>query len=413
MNTLSRKFRLLFTLLLVLCLVLVVFVFDSTISRYIKQQRDEIYATYTSLYFESDLKDGSVVLENGEAYLSFKLKNYIGEDITKRKLTYQIGSLSLVDINKNSIDVDSSGNMTQIIDGVKTEYNGDLYVQDVWGTPQLVGKNSNKYNISIIDNDGDVDTNGDYCFPYTIGTEGTADNHTVTVKINRIAGPNLDGNEEISIVVQLKEPYSEILIINVKVMNHLISHNISTKTVYETEYDVVNVQTANIFSHYYDDTTDSYKPRNYTVTENGTKYLYEFTPKAFKIELSFKGYLFHRLKLNNYHIDITGDTTSSNESIVGSYMEELNNSSTNGSIIGYAPQGSDFSIEFLNVDSDSYQISAMIYVYLVKYKIESDSSLTKVEEKYYPYIPAFGGYPEFANVDANDNPVKSPMISSN
>ena len=40
----------------------------------------------------------------------------------------------------------------------------------------------------------------------------------------------------ISIVVQLNSPYEEVYIINIKIMNHLISYSLTTKDTYETTH---------------------------------------------------------------------------------------------------------------------------------------------------------------------------------
>lgn len=404
---LGRKFRFLFTLLVVLSLLLVVFVLDSTVSRYIKQERDEIYATYTSLYFESDIKNGSVVLENNEAYFNFKLRNYVGEDITKRKVVYTITNPSYVTIDKKPITVDSKGNMT--VDG--GAYTGEQYVLDVWGEPQLVGSDSHNYNIQILENDGEkVDTNK-YQFPYENGTEGQATSHTITVKIDRIAEGDLSSNENISIVVQLNEPYAEVFIINVKIMNHLISYSLTTKKIYETTFDVIDIQTANIFS--YEEKNGNYTQRAVQVIEDDVNYIYEYTSKPFKIEYKFKGFYIEWINLNDLHIDIFDvNDTEDKENIVNNYLGQITNNKDSGSITLYAPQSSNFSVEFLKVN-DTNSITTMVYVYLKKYSVDNYGNKSSlISEGYFQYKTAFGGYSDFDGVDGSGNPIFATVIEN-
>ena len=413
----DRKFRLLFTLLLVLCLLLVVHVFDTTLSRYIKQERDEIYATYTSLYFESDIKNGSVVLENNTAYFNFKLRNFVGEDITKRAVDYTIKNPSYVTETKETINVDEFGNMT--VNG--NPYTGNQYVLDVWGEPQLVGSDSHNYDIQILDNDGMKISSNQYRFPYEVGTEGQAANHTVTVKITRIAPDELSANENISIVVQLNSPYEEVYIINIKIMNHLISYSLTTKDTYETTFDVIGIQTANIFSHEYKKSLGTYIPREITIIENEVvdevnkevEYIYAFTSKPFMIDYKFSGFLLERLNLNDLHMDIFDLIKGEDrENIINNYLGELNNDSTNGNVVIYVPQSSNFYIELFKT-SDTYSISSMVYVYLEKYSVDNNGNkLTKVSEGYYPYTTTFGGYEELNGVDGEGKPIYTTIITS-
>lgn len=387
-----KKLKLLTVLLSTLIICLVVVVVDETISRYIKQERDEIYATYTSLYFESDLKNGTVVLENNEAYLSFKLKNYIGEDITKRDITYEIKSPNYVTKQGDEIVVDQFGNMTVN----SNEYTGEQYVKDVWGAPQLVGNDSHKYDVDIIDNDGVKVSDTLYKFPYQTSTEGQASSHTITVKIQRIASSTFTKDEDISVVVQLNEPYHEVLIINVKIMNHLISYSHTTSKVFETTFDAIKLQTVNVFSHVYDEAKKYYVDRIRTVEESGKKYAYVYTANPFIIEFDFKGLYLERLNLQDLHINLKNLNTSGNyDHITESYLKELINDPNGGKYVGYAPQASDFSIEFLKVSND-YAINVMIYIYLEKYEVDASGNITNlVEAKYYPYTSVYGGYSEF------------------
>ena len=46
-------------------------VVEDTSSRYIEQQKDQVYATYTALYFESDIDYATLAIDNNNAYINF------------------------------------------------------------------------------------------------------------------------------------------------------------------------------------------------------------------------------------------------------------------------------------------------------------------------------------------------------
>ena len=85
-----RLHVLLMLVFLFVILLLVNISFNPTSSRYIKQEKDEILALYTSLYFNSDRNHMSMSLEDNKGYVNFKLMNYIGEDVTQRDIEYII-----------------------------------------------------------------------------------------------------------------------------------------------------------------------------------------------------------------------------------------------------------------------------------------------------------------------------------
>ena len=90
-KTFYKRLNLLIMLVFLLVIILLVNIsLNPTSSRYIKQEKDEILALYTSLYFNSDRNNMSMSLEDNKGYVNFKLMNYIGEDVTKRDIEYII-----------------------------------------------------------------------------------------------------------------------------------------------------------------------------------------------------------------------------------------------------------------------------------------------------------------------------------
>ena len=78
-KTFYKRLNLLIMLVFLLVIILLVNIsLNPTSSRYIKQEKDEILALYTSLYFNSDRNNMSMSLEDNKGYVNFKLMNYIG-----------------------------------------------------------------------------------------------------------------------------------------------------------------------------------------------------------------------------------------------------------------------------------------------------------------------------------------------
>ena len=90
-KTFYKRLNLLIMLVFLLVIILLVNIsLNPTSSRYIKQEKDEILALYTSLYFNSDRNNMSMSLDDNKGYVNFILMNYIGEDVTKRDIEYII-----------------------------------------------------------------------------------------------------------------------------------------------------------------------------------------------------------------------------------------------------------------------------------------------------------------------------------
>lgn len=389
----KARIKLLVTLLSVLCLLLVVYVLDTTVSRYIKQERDEIYATYTSLMFESNVQNGAAVLENDVAYFNFKLMNFIDEDITKREIEYKVVEPSYIDSDKKDLKVDEKGKLTYLEGGAT--YTGEkLYVKDVWGEPVEIGKNTNMYKIEMISNDGEINANSNYVFPYELGTEGQADTHSLTVKLTRKVHSNVKVNEQISIVVQLIQPYSEVYIINLKIVEKLITYNVQKIEKFGADFLALSLQTANIFSY-------SGSTKN-EFTINGTNYT--ISPKGFEVIVEFDNIYFNKIKLNSSHAIPGGE--SSNIDISKTYLKSLDNdiSDGKGSVKLYIPQSADFTLEFLPLalpSGETYKFQITFNVLLVD---------GKGNEVYKKYTLSLGGYEEFDNTGYIDITVDDILV---
>ncbi|MBQ2892479.1 MAG: hypothetical protein IJE45_06260 [Bacilli bacterium] len=356
MQARKRFFRLL-SVLIILVAVLTVMVCSllvtDTKTRYIKREHDEIIAHYTDLYCDNTGDGAVVALENGVGYVNFEIMNYIGEDVTKRDITYNIQTIDTF-YNENGYEIESSALASAPA----------LYVKDVWGKPQLIEKDSYKYDVSIIKNDGEKIEGANVEYPYLFSYEERKESavgkvHNVTVKLTRTDSSEMKvgSTEKVSLVIQLEKPYKEVYIIDIVVSNRYIVF--STKNVEEFEIDMVDVhvQTYDIFKY------DSLGNVNNGLTTN-TKY----SSRPFKVVFEWKDMIVNENDFNFIHNSQNGvmsgvfDSTTDGTDISKPFVESINQSKNYGSLTMYVPQSASFSFSCLPTSENACMI-AKVYVY--------------------------------------------------
>lgn len=346
-----------------------------TNTRYIKKETDEIRGYYTSLYFQGTGEGNCIVLEKGVGHTSFELMNYIDEDVTKRDIEYNIRTLKTY--------YDKTGNVIQPSD------DQDLYVKDVWGNPKPIANNTYKYEISVVNNTGEIGsggtTGGDYLFSYQQnGTTGIGKKHSVTLKIERKSEyGEADKIERISIVVDLVKPYKEVYIINMVIVNRLIAFTNLETTQFEVPLQSLDIQTADVFSR--------------DVSIDGV--VKTVTSKAFKVTLKWEnlildkrdvGILHNVVSLDEIMKAINGTASASNIDISKPYIIGLTYNSddiTTGELQLYIPQSSGFNIDFFPT-SEVYNVYAKVEI------LNSDT--------YVVYDESYGGYTN-SEITLNDS----------
>lgn len=295
----SQK-RLLVLGLLIVTLIFV-YVFQTwllpTLTRYIYREQDEIRAHYTALYFASTGEGKTIALENDEGFVEFDLRNYIGEKVTQRDIVYTI--------SKPSVFYDDSGNaIADVKSYLEESSDNELHVLDVWGKPKKVEKSTYLYDVEIVKNNGEVYSEGVYAFSYEkLGSSAVGKVHNVTCKVSRnsqeIPTVNyLETGEEptISLVVQLSQPYKEVLIINMKISELLITFSHKEIDMFNVMFDKVYIQTADLFA--YNKSTNTQR----TQAIAGGKNYYQFNSYAFKVTITWSGYVLDEDKLEDIHI---------------------------------------------------------------------------------------------------------------
>lgn len=337
----KRKFISLFSLFLVLIVVLVVMLgFSSshnpTSTRYIKREKDEIKAYYSSLYFDATGEGSGIAIEDNVGYVSLDLKNYIDDNVTKRDIEYKIETLDQY--------YDKNGNTLTNPDGSQ-----DLYVLDLWNQPNKIENDTCKYKINIESNNGEQSSSGNYLFKYEErGSSGVGKTHKVTLKVERkeeLLDPIVN-TERISVVVEILKPYKTIYIINMYVTNRLILFADMNTELFDTQFKTLQVQTANVFAYTKEDTPMQ-------------------TAKAFKVTLSWTNVILNENMLKTIHnnvLDLLGTTNADNLDISKPYIVKIDQDTNTGELIIYVPQCSNFNLNFLPTSND-FEVKAKVEIW--------------------------------------------------
>ena len=348
----------------ILSVVLLGQLIGPSFAKYIKTEKDKIVAYYTALYLDSDGDGKTVSIENSTGYLNFKLMNYIGEDVTKRDIVY--------DIHAPETFYDKSGNVLtgdQIKEHAEDPNKG-IYVLDVWGTPIRIGSDTYKYQQSIIKTDAEekeIKYKGvlkifDAFLYEELGSSAVGKIHNITVQLKRDPSTAFDksGIEDISIVVHLIEPYEEVFVIDITSSEKLIVFSNSSVDMFEIPFERLFVQTANIFSHVKGTSNERIY---YDKTNSNTSY--KMTSRGFKLELYWENMMLDEKHLNAIHLKHIGD--ADNVDMTKPYIISLD--SDNNKLVLYVPEASNFYLDFLVINTEkTVKVEANVYAYVLKGK---------------------------------------------
>ena len=331
--------------LALILLIAVQIIFLPTVARYVKQESDKIIASYTSLYMSSDGEGKVVSVEDKLGYLNLKLMNYEDSNVTQRDIEYTVSRpTKFYNANGEAIADDD-------IETYLANPSNQLHVLDVWNQPQVVGRDTYKYTQSIASSDGET-KNGNYLFSYEkLNNSAVGKIHNLLIEFHRDRGSDFRGTEDVSIIVQLSRPYREVFIINVKVSDKLIVFSNTDALVYETTFQRLYIQSADIFSHY-KGTTESLREYENRIDSSKTV---KIAPRALQVTIKWDNFYFDVNCLKDYHLsgdNIPGiNNTAGNIDISKPYVSNLD--IANKTLIMYVPQGSNFYLDFLQIDKDA------------------------------------------------------------
>lgn len=368
----KRKF---FARTLIMLFTLSVFLFlllsnslTTTSTRFVKQDKDEIYAKYTALYFRTSVKEAAIAYENGKAYISFEVFNYEGTWVTQRDIEYKVR------INEVDYYYNDGSNYVPIED--KVNHTGPVYVKDVWGNNVEVGEDTLKYNSDLIEFqgesvtrnilDGEGNKTGEYTNQYftyePLGATGVSKSHKLTVELNRINPiETLGEDEKVSLVIELVQPYRQIYVINLTITDKIITFASNDSEKFETALETIKCQTVNVFSHTYNN------KNRVTVSDydslNGKKYLSE----GVLVEFVFDGLYLDENNLGTIHMPSNGSSYSNIDItqpfIIPQNGDAVTYNDNTGTLRMYVPQASEFELYFLPI-TEQYSVKVNIQVSL-------------------------------------------------
>ena len=285
--------------------------------------------------------------------------NYIGEDVTQRDIEYKIVRPSTF------YDIDGNEIATADLAGADK-----LYVLDVWGNPQEVAKSTYLYTVNVLSNTGESSGSGNYEFTYEkLGTSAVGKTHHVNLQLTR-DGDELETDEDISIVVQLIEPYKEVYIINMNASSRIITFSQAKTNKFDIDFDELHIQSADLYGYFKNGSTR--KSVEYLQEEN--KYQDSFTSKAIKLTIDWTGFILDEMLLEDLHNGTNGSpdigTGGSNVNSDLTYVDitkptiaSIKATRTTGQLVIFIPQSSDFSLFFLRkADTGTVKVKIEIYV---------------------------------------------------
>lgn len=350
--------------LALILLIAVQIIFLPTVARYVKQESDKIVASYTSLYMSSDGEGKVVSVEDKLGYLNLKLMNYEDSNVTQRDIEYTISRpTKFYNANGEAIADDD------IETYLKTAGN-QLHVLDVWNQPQVVGRDTYKYTQNIASSDGET-KNGNYLFSYEkLNNSAVGKIHNLLIEFHRDRGSDFRGTEDVSIIVQLSRPYREVFIINVKISDKLIVFSNTDALVYETTFQRLYIQSADVYSYY----KGSDKLREYKDRNDSSKTV-KIAPRSLLVTFTWDNFYFDVNCLKDYHLpNDTLPGTYDNVSFIDiskPYVSKLDIEKK--ILVMYVPQGSNFYLDFLQIDkANSSTVNARVEVAVIDQSAKMD-----------------------------------------
>ena len=223
---------------LVLIIMILQIIIMPTISKLRDVHIDEVRGYYTSLFYNHDGEGNAIALEplySGETIVGYNgtfsihFSNFNEEGITQRDITYKIYTKEI------------------------EEDNGNYFVEGVWGRHISVKKDTNKYDINIL-NEGSTKETADEKELISYATNNPDGNPTGATNLHIIEltrkpeysvwDPSVQ-YEEVTIIIELINPYREIIVFNVRTSPRLIVYNVVELKKFNRTVNRLFIQTAN------------------------------------------------------------------------------------------------------------------------------------------------------------------------
>lgn len=318
------KKNLLFKSALLLAIISVVIILQfsviPTVTRYRQTANDRVRAEYTALFFDHDGYGKVVALEekyDGSTFqgyygsFSINLMNYIGEDITERDISYKIYSKQILGDSTNG-----------------------YYVEGIWGKKHNITNETLNYQVNILGSASDGSGSSQVLESYItkdLPKSGSTNSHII--EILRKPDTNGDGNndywpedveyEEVTIVIDINDPYNDSIVFNIYVSPRLIVYSVNKISKFQTDCYRLHIQTASSFKK---------------IGQTG------YLPDAFRVALNWEGVYFDNTF--NEVLKHSSNGTPNPTDISTPCLLIPNLITTEHTLQMYIPAGSEFYIDF-------------------------------------------------------------------
>ena len=213
-------------LLIPICMLVLVLVFCGiSVSKYVFGDEKHIVGIYTDFVLSCDGDGQTVVIRDGSdgsiGYVAVSVGNFTEDKISKRNVRFVLREASEQEIEKGS-------------------------VSDAWGNSFSLDKDSSKYVITIVDENGDEYTEEELsALAFLKANEREYKTFLLKIERKSTSGSFDESSvERLSIILETSEPYRDTKVFSVNATQARLSIGVSSTTYREYTEKIVNLKSA-------------------------------------------------------------------------------------------------------------------------------------------------------------------------
>lgn len=211
--------------ILIGALVLVLIFAGVTVSKYVFTDEKHIVGVYTDFVLSHDGEGQTAVIRDGAdgsvGYIAVNVGNFDDEKISKRNVRFLLREPTAAEIAKGS-------------------------VSDAWGNTFTLDKDSDKYTVTIVDEQGNEYTD-EQLKDIAFLSANERNYKTFLLKIARKtdAGDfDIDSVEKLSIILETSEPYKDTKVFTINATEARLSAGVASTTYHGYTEKIVNLKSA-------------------------------------------------------------------------------------------------------------------------------------------------------------------------
>ncbi len=213
-------------LFILICALVLILVFAGvTVSKYVFDDEKHIVGVYTDFVLSHDGDGQTAVIRDGTdgkvGYISVNVGNFTDEKISKRNVRFVLRVPTAAEIEKGS-------------------------VQDAWGNSFALDKDSDKYTVTIVDEQGNEYTD-EQLKTLAFLSANEKNRKTFLLKIARKTDAGEFGSdsiEKLSIIIETSEPYKDTKVFTINATETRLSAGVASATYQGYVEKTVNLKSA-------------------------------------------------------------------------------------------------------------------------------------------------------------------------